>query len=64
MYKVVIHKIETKSIVESVYVPDSGADGKGAYQRMAVDKAVEREIFQQTIDSLDLTAVIRAVNGL
>lgn len=70
MYKVTIEKIETKTVIGREYekIADSGnPHDKGAiygYVSKEVAQTSKINIFEQTVEELDMTKVIKAVNNL
>lgn len=64
MYKITIEKIEDKVETEEVYVTESDRtpEHPGSYQQAAVNKTVRTEMYSQRVETIDLGAVINAVN--
>jgi hypothetical protein len=70
MYKITIQKIEKVHSTETSYekIADSGNERDGGsvygYVEYPSEKNAETSVFNQTVDDLDLQAVIKAVNNI
>lgn len=70
MYQITIEKVEKKEAVGREYqkIADSGNERDGgpryAYVEFPSQKVIETTILRQSVEELDLAAVIKAVNNL